>query len=130
MAESGSSAVYIAWLVRCGGGAGRPFAGSSSFSVAAARSIAAALISLAWAKAVVSPATPRSPKPDAVLIVGRLQPAVVEAESLARRILQVELAVVAMREMPGSQALGLVGVQRAVSIKESPRVGERVIQQI
>ena len=59
------------------------------------------------------------------IIVGRLQPAVVKAESLARRILQVELAVVAMREMPGSQALGLVGVQRAVSIKELPRVGEK-----
>ena len=38
-----------------GGGAGAPLAGSSSFSVAAARSIAASLISLAWAKAVVSP---------------------------------------------------------------------------
>ena len=48
-------------------GAGAPPAGSSSFSVAAARSIAASLISLAWAKAVVSPDTPRSPKPDAVL---------------------------------------------------------------
>ena len=45
-------------------GAASPFAGSSSFSVAAARSIAASLISLAWAKAVVSPVTPRRPKPD------------------------------------------------------------------
>jgi hypothetical protein len=35
--------------------------------VAAARSMAVALISLAWANAVVSPETPRSPKPDALL---------------------------------------------------------------
>src|SRR5207302_1651850 len=47
--------------------AGGPFAGSSSFRVAAARSIAASLISLAWAKAVVSPVTPRRPKPDELL---------------------------------------------------------------
>ena len=33
---------------------------------ASARSIAAELISLAWAKAVVSPLTPRSPKPEPV----------------------------------------------------------------
>ena len=64
IADSGSSAMYIAWLVRAGGGAGTPLAGSSSFNVAAARSIAAALISLAWAKAVVSPDTPRRPKPE------------------------------------------------------------------
>ena len=61
---SGSSAPYIAWLVRCGEAAARPFAGSSSFSVDAARSIAASLISLACAKAVVSPVTPRRPKPE------------------------------------------------------------------
>ena len=44
----------------------RPWRGSSSFRVAAARSIAASLISLAWAKAVVSPVTPRRPKPEAL----------------------------------------------------------------
>ena len=66
MTASGSSAVYIAWFVRSGGGAGWPFAGSSNFSVAAARSMAAALISLACANAVVSPETPRSPNPEAV----------------------------------------------------------------
>ena len=66
ISDSGSSAPYIAWLVRCGGAAGAPFAGSSNFRVAAARSIAASLISLAWAKAVVSPVTPRSPKPEEV----------------------------------------------------------------
>ena len=63
---SGSSAPYIAWLVRCGDAAGSPLRGSSSLSVAAARSIAASLISLAWAKAVVSPDTPRRPKPELV----------------------------------------------------------------
>ncbi len=51
---------------RGGGGAGRPLPGSSSFIVAAARWIAASVISLAWAKAVVSPVTPRRPKPDLV----------------------------------------------------------------
>jgi len=64
--DSGSSEPYIAWLVRCGAGAGSPVRGSSSLSVAAARSMAASLISLAWAKAVVSPVTPRKPKPDVV----------------------------------------------------------------
>ncbi len=68
------------WCVR-GGGAGVPFAGSSSFSVSAARPIAASLISLAWAKAVVSPETPRRPKPERAVVIGGLQPAVVEAEA-------------------------------------------------
>ena len=56
----------MARLVRGGGGAAAPVAGSSNFSVCAARSIAAALISLAWAKAVVSPVTPRSPNPESL----------------------------------------------------------------
>jgi hypothetical protein len=42
---------------------GLPFAGSSSFSVSPARAMAAAEISLAWAKPVISPETPRRPKP-------------------------------------------------------------------
>src|SRR5829696_6785996 len=58
------------------------------------------------------------------IIVGCLQPAVVEAESLARRILQVELAVIAVREMAVGQTLGFVRVQRAFTVKESARVGE------
>jgi hypothetical protein len=56
----------MARLVRGGGGAAAPFAGSSNLSVCAARSIAAALISLAWAKAVISPDTPRRPKPESL----------------------------------------------------------------
>jgi hypothetical protein len=53
-------------LVRGGGSAASPLRGSSSFRVAAARSIAASLSSLAWANAVVSPVTPRRPKPELV----------------------------------------------------------------
>ena len=44
-----------------------PLAGSSTAIVSAARRIAASLSSLAWAKAVVSPETPRRPKPAWVL---------------------------------------------------------------
>ena len=44
----------------------RPWPDRAACRVAAARSIAASLISLAWAKAVVSPVTPRRPKPDEV----------------------------------------------------------------
>jgi hypothetical protein len=64
ISASGSSAPYIAWFVRGGGALGAPLAGSSNLSVAAARSIAATLSSLAWEKAVISPDTPRRPKPD------------------------------------------------------------------
>ena len=47
-----------------GGALGPAFDTSSNFSVCAARSIAATLSSLAWLKAVISPDTPRRPKPD------------------------------------------------------------------
>ena len=95
--------------------------GSSSFSVAAARSIAASLISLAWAKAVVSPVTPRRPKPGAGVIVGGLQPTVVEPERLAGAVLKVELAIVVGRQMLGREPLRAVGIEAAV--EEPARVG-------
>src|SRR3546814_4955786 len=48
-------------------GAGCVLVGSSRVSVSAARRIAASLMSLAWAKPVISPDTPRRPKPASVL---------------------------------------------------------------
>jgi hypothetical protein len=64
------------------------------------------------------------------LIVGCLQPAVVEAEGLARRILQVEFPIVAMGQMASGQSFGFVRVQRAFTIKKSAWVGEQGHQQI
>jgi hypothetical protein len=57
------------------------------------------------------------------MIVGGLQPAVVEAEGLAPAILEVEFAIVMSREVPRGEAAGLVGVERP-GIKEAARIGE------
>jgi hypothetical protein len=54
-------------LVRSGGAALAAVAGSSRRSVSPARAIALALISLACAKPVVSPDTPRRPNPESRL---------------------------------------------------------------
>jgi len=48
------------------------------------------------------------------VIIRGLQPPIVESERLARRILQVELTIVAARQMLGRKAAGAVGIEAAV----------------
>ncbi len=54
------------------------------------------------------------------VIVGGLQPAVVEAERLARTVLEVKLAIVMGGEVPGGEPAGAVGIEAPV--KEAARV--------
>src|SRR5207253_2864044 len=60
------------------------------------------------------------PEAGAGVIVGGLQPAVVEAERLAGTVLEVELAVVVGGQVPGSESPRAVGIEAAV--KEPPGV--------
>ena len=54
------------------------------------------------------------------IIVGMLQPAVVEPESLADPVLQIELAIVMAGEMAAGEPLRVVGIEAA--IKEGARI--------
>jgi hypothetical protein len=55
------------------------------------------------------------------VIIGGLQPPVVEAERLAGAVLKIELAVIASGQVPGGERPRLIRIER--SIKEAARVG-------
>ena len=54
------------------------------------------------------------PEARGVIVIGGLQPAIVEAERFAQAVLQIQLAIVVARQMPGRETLGLFGIQRAI----------------
>ena len=58
-------------------------------------------------------------------IVGGLQSTVVEAEALARAILQIEFAVVALAERLRGQAARAIGIEQAGTVEEAAGVGEQ-----
>jgi hypothetical protein len=61
------------------------------------------------------------PEPRSGVIIGGLQPAVVEAERLARRILEEKLAVVMRRQVLRREIARRIGIEGPV--KEPPRIG-------
>src|SRR3546814_2364250 len=57
-------------------------------------------------------------------IIGGLQPPVIEAEALARPILQVKLAIVAAFQRLGGQAARAVGIEQAGAIRSEEHTSE------
>ena len=53
------------------------------------------------------------------MIIGHLQPAVVEDECLARTVLEIELAIVGDGQMFRRETLGAIEVERAVPVEEA-----------
>ena len=110
-------------MVRRGGPAGGAPDGSSTDIVSAARRIAASLSSLAWAKAVVSPDTPRRPNPAWVLKSAVFSRPSSKPNALRRGILEVELAIVAALQRLGGEALGGVGIEPVGAVEEAAGIG-------
>ena len=61
------------------------------------------------------------PKPGGAVVIGRLQPPVVEPERFARRILEVKLAVIVPGEVPCGKRMGSARFQAAV--EKPSRIG-------
>ncbi len=60
-------------------------------------------------------------EPGGAVVIGGLQPPVVEAEGLADTVLEIKLAVVLTGEVPVRQTLGAVGIE--IAIEEVPWIG-------
>jgi hypothetical protein len=56
------------------------------------------------------------------VIIGGLEPAVVEAERLAGAVLEVKLAVIAGAEVPRRKPLRVIGIEHPVAVEEAARV--------
>ena len=57
-------------------------------------------------------------------IIGGFQPPIIEAETLAGAILQIEFAIVAAFKRIGGQAAGAVGIEQARTIEQATGVGK------
>ena len=111
---SGSSAPYIAWLVRCGGGAGG--SGGRVEQLESRRGTRdrgfADLIGMGEGGCLAGHSAQAEAR--RAVIVGGLQATVVEAERLARAVLQIELAIIVSRQMLGGEPPRAIGIEAAV----------------
>ena len=121
IADSGSSAPYIARLVRGGGGGRRALGRIEQLQRlrGAFDRGGADLIGMGEGGRFAGDAAQAEAR--AGVIIGGLQPAVVEAERLVTSILEVELAIVVRGEMPRGERGRLGGIERA--IEKVARVG-------
>ena len=122
IADSGSSAPYIARLVRGGGGGGaRPGRIEQLERLRGAVDRGRAdLVGVGEGGGLAGDAAQAEAR--AGVEVGGLQPSVVEPERFGHAILEVELAIVMARRGGGRRGAGLVGIELA-AVEEVARIG-------